>query len=171
MWRLTTHVYSLETVVNAIPEVIAHLRGGLYRQPRIGTGDSNPDSKRTDRPGPRAPVNLDALDAADEQLRWLAEWAEHAGVDMSNLGSTWRFRCGENAGYIRGIRDNDARPADRLRVRLLRVMATPGWVPPQGMHTHLMQMMARHMKLFPTIGDILSESRVGDPLAGLANCG
>ncbi|MDN3457541.1 hypothetical protein [Rhodococcus sp. APC 3903] len=168
---MTTHVYSLETVVNAIPDVIAHLRGGLYRQPRLGTGDSNPDSKPTDKPGPRAPANLDALDAADELLRWLAQWAEAAGVDMTNLGQTWRFRCGEDRGYIRGVRNNDPRPADRLRERLLRVMATPGWVPPQGMHTHLMQALARHMKLFPTIGDILFESRVGDPVASLANCG
>lgn len=167
---MTAHVYSLETVVNAIPETIAYLRGGLYRQPRIGTGDSNPDSKATDKPGPRAPINLDAVDMADEQLRWLAQWAEASGVDMANLGQTWRFRCGEDAGYIRGIRNNDARPADQLRERLLRVMATPGWVSPDGMHTHLMQMMARHMKLFPTIGDILSESR-GDSVASLANCG
>jgi hypothetical protein len=148
--------YSMHAIVQTIPESIAYLRGGLYRRPKAAPEGADESKPRT-RPAPKAPMDLGALDAADLQLDNLAFWAEECGVDMTDLGRTWRYAAGHpRAGDIRGVLYDDARPADRLRARLLDRMNEPDYQEAEGMHAHLHTLMARHATTWPVIHDLLN---------------
>ena len=142
-------VFSAQVIVRTIPETIAYLRSerASKRQP---PGSKN-EGSMVRRPGSRPPLNLDAVDAADEQLMFLAYWAEAAGVSVRNIGNVWRYPTGE----IRGVLYDDSRPADVLAARLLSAMADPAWIEPAGMTDHLNQLMAVQEKTFPAIQDYL----------------
>ncbi|MEW1880408.1 hypothetical protein AB0O58_12005 [Rhodococcus sp. NPDC080181] len=152
--------FSLQVMVKTIPEAIAYLRGGLYRLPKaVPEGAS--ETKNANGPGPQAPADLNVIDAADKQLEILAYWAEVCGVDMTDIGRTWRYHPShpELAGYIRGIANDDPRPADRLSVRLLMAMRSRDWVEPAGMHASLHGLLATHSKTWPAVHDLLLGAR------------
>lgn len=152
--------FSLTTLVATIPESIAYLRSGLYRIPRA-VPDNTPEVKSANGPGPTVPLDISAVDAADQQLELLAYWAEVAGCDMTDLGRTWRYHKDHPvlAGFIRGVANDDPRPADRLSIRLLMAMRSGEWLEPAGMHSQLHSMMAGHATRWPAIHDLLLEAR------------
>lgn len=140
--------FSARVIVRTIPETIAYLRSeraSKRQPPRSNEGNM------VRRPGSRPPLNLDAVDAADEQLMFLAYWAEASGVSVRNIGNVWRYPTGE----VRGVLYDDSRPADVLAARLLSAMADPSWIEPAGMTDTLNQMMALQEKTFPAIQDYL----------------
>lgn len=152
--------FSLTALVATIPESLAYLRSGLYKLPKA-IPEGTPETKNANSPGPKAPADLSAIDAGDQELENLAYWAEVCGCDMTGLGRTWRYHKDHPtlAGYIRGISNDDPRPVDRLSVRLLMVMRAPEWVEPAGMHSQLHSMMAGHSTRWPAIHDLLLEAR------------
>lgn len=152
--------FTLTAIVKTIPESIAYLRSGLYRIPRA-VPDNTPEVKSANGPGPTVPLDISAVDAADQQLELLAYWAEISGCDMTDLGRTWRYSSEHPtlAGYIRGILNDDRRPADRLSIRLLMAMRSDDWVEPACMHSQLHSMLAGHSTRWPAIHDLLLEAR------------
>ncbi len=151
--------FSLTAMIETIPESIAYLRSGIYRLPKAVP--ENAEIKNANGPTAKPPMSLDVIDAADQQLEVLAYWAEACEVDMTNLGRTWRYHPShpELAGYIRGIANDDPRPADRLSARLLASMRSADWIEPEGMHSHIHSLLASHAARWPAIHDLLIEAR------------
>lgn len=141
--------FSLATIINAAPEIVAYLRE--QRNPVRRALKPGDDRRATCGPKSTPPCNIDAIDAADLILESLAYWAESAGVSTHGIGQVWRYPTGE----VRGILYDDSRPVDTLAQRLKGALVSPRWVEPTGMHHHLHELMATQSTRWPTITDIL----------------
>lgn len=141
--------FSLATIINAAPEIVAYLRE--QRNPVRRALKPGDERRATCGPKSTPPCNIDAIDDADLILESLAYWAESAGISTRNIGHVWRYPTGE----VRGVLYDDSRPIDALVQRLKCALSSLRWVEPAGMHHHLHELMATQSKRWPTITDIL----------------
>ncbi|MFD6512440.1 hypothetical protein [Rhodococcus sp. NPDC060176] len=156
--------FTLPVMVSGIPETVRLLRdkidpGPGRKPPPVEWEGTNEIVNGTRGFGPRLPLDVDALDAADQLFATAAYWAEMAGIDVTHVGRTWRYppTHPEAPGAIRGIRSGDLDPVYLVVDQLMNEIESPHWQEPAGMHGNLTGILSHLSKRWPLISAMLAD--------------